>query len=67
MDAHESRLTLAICTGVFAFTAGIFGFAIAGDQVKTRVDRRVDRRVCQLVPASCPPPAPARIPGGRGD
>ena len=59
MDAHESRLTLAICTGIFAFTAGIFGFAIASDQVKERVDRRVDRRVCQLMPTSCPPAPPA--------
>ncbi len=59
MDAHESRLTLAICTGLFAFTAGIFGFAFASDQIKDRVDRRVDRRVCQLMPTSCPPPSAA--------
>jgi hypothetical protein len=65
MDAHESRLTLAICTGIFAFTAGIFGFAIASDQVKDRVDRRVDRRVCQLMPTACPPPSVAR--NTRGD
>jgi hypothetical protein len=66
MDAHESRLTIAICTGIFAFTAGIFGFAFASDQVKDRVDRRVDRRVCQLVPANCPPPSPASS-SRRGD
>lgn len=63
MDANDSRLTIAICTGIFAFTAGIFGFAIASDQVKDRVDRRVasqvDQRVCQLMPANCPPPARA--------
>jgi hypothetical protein len=70
MDAHESRLTLAICTGIFAFTAGIFGFAIATDQVKERVDRRVaaqvDQRVCQLMPANCPPPAPPAVERSRG-
>ena len=64
MDANESRLTIAICTGIFAFTAGIFGFAITTDQVKSRVDRRVDRRVCQLMPGSCPPPAAAAPRGG---
>ena len=68
MDTDESRLTLAICTGIFAFTAGIFGFAIATDQVKDRVDRRVaarvDQRVCQLMPDSCPPPAVQRSRGG---
>jgi hypothetical protein len=70
MDANESRLTIAICTGIFAFTAGIFGFAIASDQVKDRVDRRVasqvDQRVCQLVPANCPPPAPRAVESRRG-
>ena len=63
MDVHETRLTIAICTGIFAFTAGIFGFAIASDQVKDRVDRRVasqvDQRVCQLMPTACPPAPPA--------
>lgn len=64
MDAHESRLTIAICTGIFAFMSGIFGFAIASDQVKDRVDRRVDRRVCQLVTTACPPPS---VETPRGD
>ena len=61
--SDESRLTIAICTGIFAFTAGIFGFAVAPDLVKDRVDRRVasqvDRRVCQLMPTACPPAPPA--------
>ena len=63
MDARESRLTIAICTSIFACTAGIFGFSVASDQVKNRVDRRVasqvDRRVCQLMPTACPPAPPA--------
>ena len=70
MDATESRLTIAICTGLFAFLAGVFGVAFASDQVKDRVDRRVaarvDQRVCQLMPTNCPPPAPPAVERGRG-
>jgi hypothetical protein len=65
MDANESRLTIAICIGLFAFPAGVFGLAFATDEVKDRVDdrvaARVDQRVCQLMPTSCPPPAPRAV------
>ena len=65
MDATESRLTIAICTGLFAFLAGVVGLAFTTDQIKGRVDRRVasrvDQRVCQLMPANCPPPTPRPI------
>jgi hypothetical protein len=70
MDANESRLMLLIPACIFAFSAGIIGFAFTSEQVKDRVDRRVaqqvDRRVCQLMPTACPPPSAART-STRGD